>query len=235
MNIALIGYGKMGKAIEEILTERGHSVKVKLDRTPQKSDLQGIDAAIEFSQPEAAFGNLKVLMENQIPTVSGTTGWTERLEEMKEICEKEGSAFIYASNFSLGVNLFFELNAHLAKLMSRYPEYKVEIEEIHHTMKLDKPSGTAITLAEEVIKNTELTRWESDEKSDEKTLPIYSKRIDATPGTHTVSYQSEIDEIEIRHTAHSRKGFALGAVLAAEWLYGKKGNFTMKDVLGLKD
>lgn len=233
MNIALIGYGKMGKAIEEILIERGHQVKVKLDRTPKKEDLEEIDVAIEFSQPEAAFGNLKVLMENQIPTVSGTTGWTERLEEMRNICAKENSAFIYASNFSLGVNLFFELNAHLAKLMSRYPEYKIEIEEIHHTMKLDKPSGTAITLAEEVIRNTELARWESDEKSDEKTLPIYSKRINAVPGTHTVSYKSEIDDIEIRHTAHSRKGFALGAVLAAEWLSGRRGNFTMKDVLGL--
>lgn len=233
MNIALIGYGKMGKAIEEILLQRGHHVSLKLNRRPEKEDLKEVDIAIEFSNPEAAFENLKTLMENQIPVVSGTTGWTERLEEMMEICEKNDSAFIYASNFSLGVNLFFELNAHLSRLMSRYPEYKVEIEEIHHTLKLDKPSGTAITLAEEVIETTGLTHWESDSQSDEKTLPIYSKRIDAVPGTHTVSYKSDIDDIEIRHTAHSRKGFALGAVLAAEWLYGKKGNFSMKDVLGL--
>ena len=233
MNIALVGYGKMGKAIEEILVERGHTIVAKLNRKPEAEDLKNTEVAIEFSHPEAAFENLKVLLENKIPTISGTTGWLNQLEEIKKINAENQCAFLYGSNFSLGVNLFFELNKHLAKLMAKYPAYKPEIEEIHHTQKLDAPSGTAISLAEQIIENSTLKNWELDRKSADENLPIYAKRIDHVPGTHTVSYHSEIDSIEIKHTAHTRKGFALGAVLAAEWIHGKTGFFTMKDVLGL--
>lgn len=234
MKVLLVGYGKMGKAIEEILIERGHTIVGKINHRPETEDLKDTEVAIEFSKPEVAFENIKALVENQIPAISGTTGWTGRLDEIISLISEKDSAFLYASNFSLGVNLFFELNDHLSKLMAKYPNYKVEIEEIHHTQKLDKPSGTAITLANRIISNTDLKNWESDQKSSEDVLPIYSVRTDNVPGTHTVSYRSEIDNIEITHTAHSRKGFALGAVLAAEWICGKKGYFTLKDVLGLK-
>ena len=233
MNIALVGYGKMGKAIEEILVERGHTIVAKLNRKPEAEDLKNTEVAIEFSHPEAAFENLKVLLENKIPTISGTTGWLNQLEEIKKINAENQCAFLYGSNFSLGVNLFFELNKHLAELMAKYPAYKPEIEEIHHTQKLDAPSGTAISLAEQIMENSTLKNWELDGKSADENLPIYAKRIDHVPGTHTVSYHSEIDSIEITHTAHTRKGFALGAVLAAEWIHGKTGFFSMKDVLGL--
>lgn len=233
MKVAIIGYGKMGKAIEEILLERGHQIVCKLNAPPTEKDLEDAEVAIEFSNPEAAFNNIKTLLNNNIPTISGTTGWLEHLEEIRALNERQKSAFLYASNFSLGVNLFFELNAYLAKLMAKYPEYQTSIEEIHHTQKLDKPSGTAITLAETILENNALTHWESDEKSTEDALPIYSKRIDEIPGTHEVTYQSEIDEIRISHIAHSRKGFAMGAVLAAEWIVNKQGFFNMKDVLNL--
>lgn len=233
MNIAIIGYGKMGKAIEEILLERGHNVVAKLNRKPEAGDLQNVEVAIEFSNPEVAFENIKSLLENKIPTISGTTGWLDKLDEIKKINLENQAAFLYGSNFSLGVNLFFELNEHLARLMNNYPEYKIEIEEIHHTQKLDAPSGTAISLADQIIENSNFNQWELDGKSADENLPIYAKRIDNVPGTHTVNYQSEIDSIEIKHTAHSRKGFALGAVLAAEWIHGKSGFFSMKDVLGL--
>lgn len=233
MNIALIGYGKMGKAIEEILLERGHNVVSKLNRKPKSDDLKLVDVAIEFSSPEAAFENISTLLENKIPTISGTTGWLDKLDEIKSINQKNNCAFLYGSNFSLGVNLFFEFNEYLARLMAKYPEYKVEIEEIHHTQKLDAPSGTAISLAHQIIENSGYNQWELDGKSSNENLPVFAKRIDNVPGTHTVSYQSEIDSIEIKHTAHSRKGFALGAVLAAEWIHGKQGFFSMKDVLGL--
>lgn len=233
MNIAIVGYGKMGKAIEEILIERGHQVVAKLNQKPTSQDLENVDVAIEFSNPEVAYENIKTLLEHKIPTISGTTGWLDRLEEIKAINQENNAAFIYGSNFSLGVNLFFELNAHLAKLMRNYPQYQVEIEEIHHTQKLDAPSGTAISLAEQIFDQSNWTNWELDGKSDEKNLPIYAKRIENVPGTHTVSYVSDIDTIEIKHTAHNRKGFALGAVIAAEWIHGKQGFFTMKDVLGL--
>ncbi len=234
MKVLLVGYGKMGKAIEEILIERGHTVVGKINHKPETEDLEDTEVAIEFSKPEVAFDNVKVLVENQIPAISGTTGWTNRLDEIIKLISEKNCAFLYASNFSLGVNLFFELNDHLSKLMSKYSDYKIEIEEVHHTQKLDKPSGTAITLANQIIENTNLKNWESDQKSSEDILPIFSVRTDNVPGTHTVSYCSEIDDIDITHTAHSRKGFALGAVLAAEWICGKKGYFTMKDVLGLK-
>jgi len=233
MNIAIIGYGKMGKTIEEILTERGHNIAVKLNRKPLAEDLVGADAAIEFSHPEAAFDNIKTLLENKIPTVSGTTGWLSKLDEIRKINTDNETAFLYGSNFSLGVNLFFELNKRLSELMKSYPQYKAEIEEIHHTQKLDAPSGTAITLAEQIIDNLGKTEWELDGTSSEDKLPVYARRIDNVPGTHTVSYHSEIDTIQIKHTAHTRKGFALGAVLAAEWIHGKQGLFSMKDVLGL--
>ena len=233
MNIAIIGYGKMGKTIEEVLTERGHNIAVKLNRKPLAEDLVGVDAAIEFSNPEAAFDNIKTLLESKIPTVSGTTGWLNKLDEIRIINAEHQAAFLYGSNFSLGVNLFFELNKKLTGLMLPYPQYEVEIEEIHHTQKLDKPSGTAITLAEQIIDNSGKKEWELNGKSSGEKLPVYAQRIDNVPGTHTVSYHSEIDSIEIKHTAHTRKGFALGAVLAAEWIHGKTGFFSMKDVLGL--
>lgn len=233
MRIAIIGYGKMGKTIEEILIERGHEVPIKLNRKPEPEDLKDIDAAIEFSSPESAYENISTLIENKIPTISGTTGWLEKLDEIIELNQKNNCAFLYGSNFSLGVNLFFELNAHLAKLMAKYPEYKIELEEIHHTQKLDAPSGTAISLAKDIIENSEKTDWKLDETDSEEIIPIKALRIDNVPGTHTVSYISEIDTIEIKHTAHTRKGFALGAVIAAEWIHGKKGFFSMKDVLGL--
>lgn len=235
MNILLVGYGKMGKAIEEILIERGHNISGRLNRKPESEDLKNVDVAIEFSKPEVAFDNISILLQNGIPTLSGTTGWTTRIDEIKQLNQKNETAFLYASNFSLGVNLFFELNEHLARLMASYPEYKTEIEEIHHTQKIDKPSGTAISLAHQIIENSAYQKWESDLKSTEDSLPIYSKRTDAVPGTHTVRYHSEIDDIEITHTAHSRKGFAFGAVLAAEWIYGKKGFFSMKDVLNIRN
>ena len=234
MNVAIVGYGKMGKEIEKILTERGHTISCRLTNKPTIDDLKNVDVAIEFSNPKAAFENIKFLLENKVPTISGTTGWTDKLNEIVEINQLNDCAFLYASNFSLGVNLFFKINSKLAQLMSKYPEYKVELEEIHHTQKLDKPSGTAITLAEEIIQNNNFTHWESDQKSSDKALPIYSKRIDKVPGTHTIAYRSEIDDISITHTAHNRKGFALGAVIAAEWIKDKKGYFSMKNVLNLK-
>lgn len=234
MKVALVGYGKMGKAIEEILLERGHEVIARLKHLPTLEELNSAEVAIEFSNPEAAFENIKFLQENKIPTISGTTGWIEKLDKIKKINSEQNTGFLYASNFSLGVNLFFELNTQLAKLMANYPEYKVEIEEIHHTQKLDKPSGTAISLAQQIIENSKYSNWELDQESTKENLPIYSKRIDQVPGTHSIKYKSEVDDIEIIHTAHSRKGFALGAVIAAEWIRGKQGFFSMKDVLGLK-
>lgn len=233
MNIAIIGYGKMGKTIEEILIERGHNVSVKLSRKPKAGDLKDVDVAIEFSSPEAAFENIRTLIENKIPTISGTTGWLDKLDEIIELNQKNNCAFLYGSNFSLGVNLFFELNERLAKLMAKYPEYRIELEEIHHTQKLDAPSGTAISLAKGIIENSDKTDWILDTSDSDKTIPIKALRIDNVPGTHTVSYNSEVDTIEIKHTAHTRKGFAFGAVLAAEWIQGKSGFFSMRDVLGL--
>ena len=191
-----------------------------------------IDVAIDFSMPNAAFGNIKNCLEHNVPIISGTTGWLKDYQKAVELCKKNNGAFIYASNFSLGVNLFFELNSYLAKLMASQDQYKVAMEEIHHTQKLDAPSGTAITLAEGVIDNTDYTNWKLD-SAGEREIPITAKRIADTPGTHTVSYVSEVDSIEIKHTAHNREGFALGAVIAAEWIDGKTGVFTMKDVLNL--
>lgn len=233
MKIALIGYGKMGKAIEKIALGRGHDVVLKADSREDLERLGHADAAIEFSQPQAAFENISFCLKKQIPVVCGTTGWLARRSEIERLCAETKGAFLYGSNFSLGVNLFFQLNQNLAQLMQRFQnQYEASIEELHHTQKLDAPSGTAITLAEGIIENSDKTAWKLDKTETKQDLLITAKRIDNLPGTHIVAYKSEVDEIEIKHTAHSREGFALGAVIAAEWLSGKKGIFSMKDVLG---
>lgn len=232
MNIALFGYGKMGQLIEKLAVKRGHKIVARIDENSDETDFSSIDIAIDFSVPESAFKNITDCFDHGVPVVSGTTGWLHRFDEAVEKCNKQGGAFIYASNFSLGVNLFFDLNAKLAQIMKSNGQYKVSLEEIHHTRKLDAPSGTAITLAESIVANSDYKTWKL-EGAAEDDIPIVAKRIGDTPGTHTVKYDSEIDSIEIKHTAHNRNGFALGAIVAAEWLLGKKGVFTMKDVLNL--
>lgn len=233
MKIALIGYGKMGKAIEEILVQRGHDVVLKISRTPLPEELKDVEVAIEFSRPEFAYDNLKVLLENKVATICGTTGWLDKQGEINQLAISNHTAFLYASNFSLGVNLFFELNSILARMMNKYRnEYQINLEEIHHTQKLDAPSGTAITIAEGIIDHSSYNSWSMDEKATD-IIPVEAKRIEDVPGTHIVQYTSDVDTIEISHTAHSRKGFALGAVIAAEWIWNKQGVFTMKDVLEL--
>ena len=231
MNIALVGYGKMGKIIGEIAEKKGHEIVARLNETPTVENLNKPDVVIEFSNPEVAFENIKVCLENQIPVVCGTTGWLERKSEIEEIAVQNNTAFLYGSNFSLGVNLFFALNEKLATLMSDFPEYQVQMEEIHHTQKKDAPSGTAITLAEGIIKNdSRFGSWKLEETK-ETELGIFAVREDEVPGTHSIFYRSEVDEIEIKHTAFNRNGFAVGAVIAAEWIIGKTGNFSMQDVL----
>lgn len=238
MQIALIGYGKMGKAIEEVALSRGHSVVLRIDAynledfTAKK--LRDADVAIEFTHPDSAFENIRKCIEAGVPVVSGTTGWLERIDEIKKICKELDGTFVYASNYSIGVNIFFEVNKRLAQLMSGHPEYDVQMEEIHHTQKKDAPSGTAITLAEQILERVPRKKqWINEPGQDPSKLNIISKRIDPAPGTHIIRYTSPIDDIEITHTAHNRVGFASGAVLAAEYAAGKKGIFTMKDVLGL--
>lgn len=232
MKIALLGYGRMGQAIEQIAISRGHDIVIKTSSNTGYN-IKEADVAIDFSIPDAAFNNISNCLNNDVPVISGTTGWLDKYNDAVSLCEKNKGAFIYASNFSLGVNIFFELNEILAKMMTKLDDYKVDIEEIHHTKKLDAPSGTAITLAEGVIKNhSQYSNWKLDE-STENTLPITAKRIPDVPGTHIITYKSDIDTIKIEHEAHSRHGFALGAVIAAEWIIGKTGVFTMKDVLSL--
>jgi 4-hydroxy-tetrahydrodipicolinate reductase len=233
MKIALLGYGRMGKEIEKIAISRGHSIVIKSEGTAQY-DISIADVAIDFSIPDSAFKNISNCINNQIPVISGTTGWLERYTDAVAICKEKKGAFIYASNFSLGVNIFFELNNQLAKMMQQLKEYNVSIEEIHHTKKLDAPSGTAITLAEGIIENSAYIEWELDQAATKESLPIFAKRIPEIPGTHTVSYASEVDEIHINHTAKNRQGFALGAVIAAEWLRNKEGVYTMRDVLNIR-
>lgn len=234
MKIALLGYGRMGKAIEAIAVKRGHTIVIKTNDVGEQYDINQADVAIDFSMPSSAYGNISDCINNQVPVISGTTGWLDQYDDIVSLCEKQKGAFIYASNYSLGVNIFFELNETLAKMMSKLEDYKVTMEEIHHTQKLDAPSGTAITLAEGVIKNNNAyNEWQLDEATKGDALPIVAKRIPEVPGTHTVDYSSSIDTISIEHTAHNRQGFALGAVIAAEWLVGKTGVFTMKDVLSL--
>lgn len=233
MKIALVGYGKMGKIIEKIAEERGHSIVARLNETPTEENLNNPDMVIEFSSPEAAFENIKFCLEQKIPVVCGTTGWLDKKSEIEAICLEQKSAFLYGSNFSLGVNLFFALNEKLAQLIEPFKEnYACQLEEIHHIHKLDAPSGTAISLAQGIIAHSDFEGWKSDE-TEGKMLGIKSIRENEVPGTHSVYYRSEVDEIEIKHTAFNRNGFALGAVIAAEWLLGKEGNFTMKEVLGL--
>ncbi len=232
MNIALFGYGKMGKMIADLAEQRGHTIVAKVDVNTIDIDFKAMDVAIDFSMPDAAFKNISSCIENNVPVISGTTGWLQDYDEAIALCKAKKGAFIYASNFSLGVNVFFELNAYLAKMMKNLNQYQVSMEEIHHTQKLDAPSGTAITLAEGIIENTSYESWKMDEGS-EKAISISSKRIGTTPGTHTVVYDASVDAVEIKHTAHNREGFALGAIIAAEWIIGKEGVFSMKDVLGL--
>ncbi|TMM53847.1 4-hydroxy-tetrahydrodipicolinate reductase [Maribacter algarum] len=232
MKIALFGYGKMGKMIEQVAQQRGHTIVAKVDVDTIDIDFSSMDVAIDFSMPDAAFGNISNCIENNVPIISGTTGWLQNYDKAIALCNEKRGAFIYASNFSLGVNVFFELNSYLAKMMKNLEQYEVSMEEIHHTQKLDAPSGTAITLAKGVIEHTNYEHWKLDEGK-EKEIPITSKRIGVTPGTHTVVYNSKVDTIDIKHTAHNREGFAHGAVIAAEWLVGKTGVFSMKDVLGL--
>ena len=231
MKIALVGYGKMGHIIDEIATKKGHEVIARLNETPTLENLNNPDVVIEFSNPEVAFNNIKVCLENKIPVICGTTGWLDRKAEIEEIAVENNSAFLYGSNFSLGVNLFFALNEKLANLMKDFSEYNIQLEEIHHTHKKDAPSGTAISLAEGIIKNNErFDAWKLEETLN-KELGIFAIRQDEVPGTHSVYYKSEVDEIEIKHTAFNRNGFAVGAIIAAEWIIGKSGNFTMNDVL----
>ncbi|MBA4849909.1 4-hydroxy-tetrahydrodipicolinate reductase [Emticicia sp. BO119] len=238
MRIALLGYGKMGKVIEQIALQRGHEISARIDIS-NRTDLltvnpENTDVVIEFSSPESAYGNLKFCMEFGLPTVSGTTGWLQHKSEIEKLCKENKGAFFYASNYSIGVNLFFELNKSLAKLMSPYTEeYKVSTNEIHHTEKRDSPSGTAITLAQGIIENlSNKIKWVNNQIAADNEVAIWSSREGKVPGTHEVKYISEVDQIEIKHIAHSRNGFALGAVIAAEWIQGKTGIFGMNDMLG---
>lgn len=233
MKIALLGYGRMGKAIEKIATDRGHEIVIKVDVDTQNYDISLADIAIDFSVPTSAYNNITNCFKNGVPVVSGTTGWLDKYDDALTICKKNNGGFISATNFSLGVNIFFELNEQLAKMMANLKTYNISMEEIHHTKKLDAPSGTAITLADGIIKNSDKKNWALDVTNQGDEIPIVAKRIDDVPGTHTVSYNSSIDTIDIKHTAHNRDGFALGAVIAAEWLVDKRGVFSMKDVLGL--
>ena len=233
MKIALLGYGRMGKAIEQIAIERGHTIVAKIDKTENQGNLSEADVAINFSIPSAAVANIKAAMEKQIPVVCGTTGWLEHLKEVEAYCTQHKSALIYASNFSVGVNLFFKLNTILAKLMHPHKSYIPQMKEIHHIHKLDAPSGTAITLAEGVFEESKYTDWSIDETKGDTILPITVERTEEVPGTHSIEYKSVVDSISIQHEAHSRQGFALGAVIAAEWIQDKKGIFTMNDVLNI--
>lgn len=232
MKIALLGYGKMGKTIERLAVQKGYTVVYKSDENHAEGELTQADVAIEFSAPQAAVENISNCFDLNIPVVSGTTGWLDKFDDVLKKRESCNGSFIYASNFSVGVNLFFKLNEYLSGLMGSWPQYNVSIEETHHTEKKDAPSGTAITIAEGITKHSEKQGWELN-GDDPKKINISAKRIDDVKGTHLVNYDSEIDSIRIEHEAHSRDGFALGALLAAKWLIDKKGVYTMQDVLGL--
>lgn len=233
MKIALLGYGKMGHVIERIALERGHEIVLKKTSSNSFDGLEIADVAIDFSLPTSAVENITTAINYEIPVISGTTGWLEHYPEMVNLCTEKGGSFLYGSNFSLGVNLFFELNNYLAKMMAKFKEYNVSMEEIHHTQKLDKPSGTAISLANGIINNSDKKMWAIENPSSNDVY-IDVKREENVPGTHSVLYTSEVDYIKIEHVAHNREGFALGAVIAAEWILGKKGVFSMKNVLDLK-
>ncbi len=251
MNIALIGYGKMGKAIEEIALHKGHNIVLRVNdenlHDLSEENLQKADVAIEFTIPQSAVSNLLLCFDAGVPVVCGTTGWLHQKKFVEEKCKESGGTFLTTTNFSIGVNIFFELNKRLALLMKQHSDYDVSIQEIHHTQKKDAPSGTAITLAEEIIEaSSQKSKWvlrqaqdnlrqaqDEDVSENKNELIIISKRIDPAAGTHSIKYTSEVDDIEIIHTAHSRMGFAAGALLAAEFIYNKKGIFTMKDVLDI--
>lgn len=237
IKIALLGYGKMGKTIDQLATADGHEIVLKIDKDNVEDrtaeNLQKADVAIEFSQPDSAFDNIKACLESGVPVVAGTTAWLDRLDEAKALVEKHQGALFYASNFSVGVNIFFAINRRLAEMMNDHPDYGVSMEEIHHTQKLDAPSGTAITLAEGILENMERkSGWAEGGEPQENEIPIISKREGMVPGTHIVSYHSSVDTITIKHEAHTREGFAKGAILAASWVVGKQGYFGMSDLLG---
>ena len=234
MKIALLGYGRMGKAIEIVAKSRGHEIVAKIDMDNSKDMINDADVAINFSVPSAAVDNITNALNQHIPVVCGTTGWLKQKDEIEQLCSKKNGAFLYASNFSLGVNILFALNKKLAQMMEQYPQYTASLEEIHHTEKLDAPSGTAITLAEGILPYTSRQQsWKLAEEAKKSELSISAKREPNVPGTHTVTYNSDTDMISIEHIAHNRDGFALGAVLAAEWIVGKNGIFTMYDVLNI--
>lgn len=240
MKIALLGYGKMGKTIEKIAVKRGHQIVIKADEDTEPYDINNADVAIDFSVPDSAFDNIVNCIENKVPVVSGTTGWLERYDEVVDVCKKKKGAFLYASNFSIGVNVFFKLNEYLAELMTKVEGYQASVLEIHHIHKLDAPSGTAISLAEQIVERSKYKEWQltdgsgkKEESSSSNILPIIAEREGEVPGIHNVMYHSEVDQISIRHEAHSREGFALGAVIAAEWITGKTGVFNMNDVLDI--
>ena len=236
MKIVILGYGKMGRTIEEVALKRGHEIAWKIDMD-NRQKLHQVNASnshivIEFSQPEAAVDNIKWALEQKIPMVCGTTGWLDQWDEIVQLYQEKNGTLFYASNYSIGVNLFFKLNQQLAGMMKQYADYHIELEEIHHTQKKDAPSGTAITLAQGIFQHNPIKKsWVNETTQDPSQLGIISKRENAVPGTHTVTYSSEVDTLEIKHTAHNRKGFALGAVMAAEWVIDKKGVLGMEDLL----
>jgi 4-hydroxy-tetrahydrodipicolinate reductase len=223
----------MGKVIDKIAKNRGHKIIYRIDENSINYDLKKVDVAIDFSTPKAAFSNINMALENSIPIISGTTGWLDNYNKAVKLCNEKNGAFLYASNFSLGVNIFFEINRQLAKIMNNHPEYLIKMKEIHHIEKIDAPSGTAITLAESIIKETDYQKWSLNKDFKENEISIEAQRLSDKTGTHEVIYKSDIDEIKIKHAAVNREGFGLGAVIAAEWLIGKKGVFSMKDVLNI--
>lgn len=239
MNIAIIGYGKMGKTIEKIALGKGHHIVAKAQMNDwddfDNIDPSTIDVAIEFSQPEAAYMNINKCLQLGIPVISGTTGWLDQKKEIEDVCRVKNGTFFYASNFSIGVNIFFEINKLIAKMMNKFPEYNVQMEEVHHIHKKDSPSGTSLTLAEGIFENhNATTKWvETDDAAsvNKDQLPIKAIRREEVPGTHTIEYKSSVDTITLEHEAHSREGFALGAVLVAEWIIDKKGILGMKDFI----
>lgn len=238
MNIAIFGYGRMGKEIEKLALERSHNVILRIDenniKSINKDNFKEVDVVVEFSTPENAFNNINLCLDNNVPVVSGTTGWLKDIDKIIERCNSENKTFFYASNYSLGVNILFKLNNYLAQIMDNFPAYSVKIEETHHTQKIDAPSGTAITLAEGIIANNErVNNWDKEETDSKDSIPIKSIREGSVPGNHKIIYESSFDKIMVEHDAKSRKGFALGAVLAAEFIIGKKGYFTMNDLLNI--
>ena len=233
MKIAILGYGRMGKAIESIAKSRGHEIVSIIDKDNPKDSLNGAEVAINFSVPSAAVANITYALNRGVAVVCGTTGWLENRGDIESLCATKKGAFLYASNFSLGVNIFFAINYKLAQIMGKYKQYDASLTEIHHTQKLDTPSGTAITLAEGILPHIDKNSWALERQAKGMDLPIKAERLPDVPGTHTVDYTSKTDKISIRHVSHNRDGFALGAIVASEWVIGKSGIFTMKDVLNI--